>query len=355
MLLLIVMADSHDYKFNTDCMKLYFFDVEPWEKDFLEGHFKDFSPTLIHEPLSMDNVDQAADAEVISTFLPSKFTPEILEKLPNLKHISTRSTGFDHVDLPTAESKGIVVSNVPFYGENTVAEMAFALILMVSRKLYPAYLRTKELKFDHDELMGFDLKDKTLGVVGMGHIGQYAARYGVGFGMRVLASDPNHDEALAKEIGFEYAESLEDMLEQADVITLHAPYNEHTHHLINMESVKKIKPGAILVNTARGGLVDTEALIYALDNGILIGAGLDTLEGEPELKEEWEVITKNFDAEQLKSIVMNNVLIERDDVIVTPHNAFNTKEAIGRILEVTESNIRGFVAGNPENVVKPKS
>lgn len=335
-------------------MKLIFFDVEPWEREYLEENFKDLSPTLIHESLSSDTVEQAVDAEIISTFLPSKFTPEILDKLPNLKHIATRSTGFDHVDLPSAEARGIVVSNVPFYGENTVAEMAFALILMISRKLYPAYLRSKELKFNHDELMGFDLKGKTLGVVGMGHIGQYAARYGVGFGMRVLASDPNNDEALAKEIGFEYANSLEDMLKQADVITLHAPYNKHTHHLINKSNIDLIKPGSILVNTARGGLVETEALIYALDKGILSGAGLDTLEGEPELNEEWEIITKDFDKEQLKSIIMNNTLIERDDVIVTPHNAFNTREAINRILEVTQSNIRGFISGTPENIVKPK-
>jgi len=336
-------------------MKTYFFDVEEWEKDYIEKNFKDLAPVLIQEPLSLDNAAQAQEAEIISVFLPSKLTPEIFDKLPNLKLVATRSTGFDHIDLSATEPKNIVVSNVPFYGENTVAEMAFALILMVSRKLYPAYLRSKDLKFNHDELMGFDLKDKTLGVVGMGHIGEYAARYGVGFGMRVLASDPNHNQALADKIGFAYAKDLDDMLKQADVITLHAPYNKYTHHLINMDNVKLIKPGAILVNTARGGLVETEALIYALDNGILSGAGIDTLEGEPELKEEWEIITKDFDKEQLKDIIMNNILIERDDVIVTPHNAFNTREAINRILETTQENIRSFIKGEPLNVAKPKS
>jgi D-lactate dehydrogenase len=335
-------------------MKLFFFDVEPWEKNYIEENFKDLSPTLIHEPLSEDNIDQAKEAEIVSVFLPSKLTPDVIGKLPSLKHIATRSTGFDHVDIAAASEKNIIVSNVPFYGENTVAEMAFALILMVSRKLYPSYLRSKDLKFNHDELMGFDLKDKTLGIVGMGHIGEYSARYGNGFGMKVLASDPNKDEALAKKLNFEYADSLEDLLKKADVVTLHAPYNEHTHHLINRENIKLMKPGSIIVNTARGGLIETEALIWALDNGVLAGAGLDVLEGEPELKEEWQIITKDYNTDQLKDIVMNNILIERDDVIVTPHNAFNTKEAIGRILEVTQENIRSFIKGEPKNAVKPK-
>lgn len=335
-------------------MKLYFFDVEEWEKEYLTSHFKDLDPVLVHEPISEENAGQYEDAEIISTFLGSKFSAEVLDKLPNLKMIATRSTGFDHVDLDKAAEKGVVVSNVPFYGENTVAEMAFALILTLARKICRSYNRVKRYEFGFDELMGFDLKGKTLGLVGMGHIGQYAAKMGNGFSMNVIASDPNQDAALAKEIGFTYADSLEDMLAQSDVISLHAPYNEHTHHLINMNNVEKIKKGAILVNTARGGLVETEALIHALDNGILQGAGLDVLEGEPEIKEEWHVITKDFDQEQLKTIVMDNTLIQRDNVIVTPHNAFNTREAIDRILEETEKNIRGFKDGSPLNVVEKK-
>lgn len=335
-------------------MKTYFFNVEEWEKDYITEKLKDLDPIQIHESISAENAAEYQDAEIISTFLGSTFTPETIEKLPNLKLIATRSTGFDHIDLAHAAEKGIVVSNVPFYGENTVAEMAFALILGVSRKIFQSFERTERFKFGFDGLMGFDLKDKTLGIVGMGHIGQYSARYGNGFGMRVLASDPNRDEALAKELNFEYADSLEDMLAQADVITLHAPYNEHTHHLINMETVKKIKKGAILVNTARGGLVETEALIWALDNGILSGAGLDVLEGEPEIKEEWEIITRGFDNEQMKHLLMNHILIERDDVLITPHNAFNTREAIDRILQTTEENIRKFMSGTPQNVVEKK-
>lgn len=335
-------------------MKVYFFNVEEWEKDFITSHFSDLDPVLVHESITEENANQYQDAEVISTFLGSKFTPEVLEKLPNLKMIATRSTGFDHVDLEVAKERGIVVSNVPFYGENTVAEMAFALILAVSRKIFQSFERTEDFKFGFDGLMGFDLKDKTLGIVGMGHIGQYAAQYGNGFGMKVIASDPNQDAELAKQFNFTYAESLEALLEQSDVITLHAPYNEHTHHLINMENVKKIKKGAIIVNTARGGLLETEALIWALENGVLSGAGLDVLEGEPEIKEEWEIITKEFDQEQMKHLVMNHVLVERDDVIITPHNAFNTREAIDRILQTTEKNIRAFKDGAPENVVEAK-
>jgi len=335
-------------------MKIYFFDVEEWEKEFLTKNFKDLDVTLVHGSLSDANVGDYVDAEIVSTFLGSKFTSETLDKLSNLKHIATRSTGFDHVDLPKAEERGVVVSNVPFYGENTVAEMAFALILTLARKICRSYNRVKRYEFGFDELMGFDLKGKTLGLVGMGHIGQYAAKMGNGFSMNVIASDPNKDEALAKDVGFRYTNSLEDLLIQSDIISLHAPYNEHTHHLINMSNVEKIKKGAILVNTARGGLIETEALIHALDSEILVGAGLDVLEGEPEIKEEWYVITKDFDQEQLKTIVMDNTLIQRDNVIVTPHNAFNTREAVDRILETTEKNIRAFIDGEPQNIVLNK-
>ena len=329
-------------------MKIAFFEIEDWEKTILKKALKEHTLSFLKEPLTTKNVSEIRDFDIVSVFIYSKITKEIKRKLPKLKMIATRSTGYDHIKVKT------IVCNVPFYGENTVAEMAFALILMISRKLYPAYLRSKDLKFNHDELMGFDLKDKTLGVVGMGHIGEYSARYGVGFGMKVLAYDPFPNEELAKEIGFKYAKDLDDMLKQADVITLHAPYNKHTHHLINMDNVKLIKPGAILVNTARGGLVDTEALIYALDNGILSGAGLDVIEGEPEMKEEWEVIAREYKEDQLKDIIMNHILIEREDVIVTPHNAFNTREAINRILETTQENICGFIKGEPLNVVKPR-
>ncbi len=335
-------------------MKIYFFNVEEWEKGYLSSHVSDLDPVFVHEALSEENVDAYSDADVVSVFVNSQVSAKVLEKLPNLKMIATRSTGFDHVDLEKATEKGVVVSNVPFYGENTVAEMAFALILTLARKICRSYNRVKRYEFGFDELMGFDLKGKTLGLIGMGHIGQYAAKMGNGFSMNVIASDPHKDKELAEKIGFTYTESLEDLLQKSDVISMHAPYNEHTHHLINMENVKKIKKGAILVNTARGGLIETEALIYALDNDILFGAGLDVLEGEPEIKEEWHVITKDFDQEQLKTIVMDNTLIQRDNVIVTPHNAFNTREAIDRILETTEKNIRAFKKGMPENQVRIK-
>ncbi len=335
-------------------MKVYFFNVAPWEREFLEKNLKDISPELVEDKLSDENAGKYADAEIISVFVGSSVSRDVMNKMPNLKMIATRSTGFDHIDLEAAAERGIVVSNVPYYGENTVAEHAFALLLAVARKIFQSYERTEKFDFDYTGLTGVDLKGKTLGVIGMGHIGQYSARIGNGFGMKVIAYDIYHNEELAKEIGFEYVENLDELLERSDFITLHAPYNEHTHHMINMENVKKIKRGAILVNTARGALVETEALIWALENGILSGAGLDVLEGEPEIKEEWEIISRDFDKEQMKTLIMNHVLIERDDVIITPHNAFNTKEAIERILQTTKDNIDAYLGGNPQNVVKAK-
>ncbi len=333
-------------------MKTYFFNVAPWEREYLENNLENIDVELVEDKLSPENADKYSDAEIISVFVSSEIPKEVMDKMPNLKMIATRSTGFDHIDLETAKERGVVVSNVPYYGENTVAEHAFALILAVARKIFQSYERTERFDFDYVGLTGVDLKGKNLGIIGMGHIGRYSAKIGKGFGMNVLAYDKYPNKELAEELDFTYTDSLDSLLEQSDFITLHAPYNEHTHHMINMDNVKKIKKGAILVNTSRGALIETEALIWALENQILSGAGLDVLEGEPEIKEEAQIINKDFDKEQMKDLILNHILIERDDVIITPHNAFNTKEAIYRILQTTKENIYAYIEGNPQNVVQ---
>ncbi len=281
----------------------------------------------------------AANFDIAGIFMDSPMSAEVIDGLPELKFIATASTGFDHIDLAAAAAKGIPVSSVPGYGENTVAEFAFALILALSRKIVEADMRVRdEHRFATDGLCGFDLQGKTLGVVGTGRIGKHAIMAGKGFGMNIVAYDVYHDDAFAKEMGFEYLE-LEDLLSRSDVVTIHAPYLPSTHHLINTGNIGKIKKGAILVNTARGAIVETAAVVSALKSGRLGGAGLDVLEEEVSMKEG----DMGVDAE----------LIGMPNVIVTPHNAFNTKEAFLRILDTTIDNIVAFVNGAPQNVVKP--
>ena len=243
-------------------------EVQPGEREFLNEHFPEAERFL--DCATQDcPIEQLADAVVLSVFVHCQVTRALLDQLPNLRLIAARSTGYDHIDLDACNERGIPVSNVPRYGENTVAEHTFGLILSLSRKIHKAYQRTVAGDFSLQGLEGFDLKGKTLGVVGAGSIGLHVIRIAKGFGMNVIAYDVRPNDLIAEVLGFEY-HSLAYVLANADIITLHAPYMPATHHLINAETIKLIKHGALLINTARGGLIDTEALIDALDQGILV-------------------------------------------------------------------------------------
>jgi len=292
------------------------------------------------------------DAQVLCTFVESKIGEAELARFPSVKLIATRSTGFDHIDLASAKARGIAVTNVPFYGENTVAEFAFALILALSRKIIDADELVRETgTFSQENLRGFDLSGKTIGVIGCGHIGAHVIRIANGFGMKVLGFDARQDASLAQALNFTYA-TLEELLAVSDIITIHAPSNKSTHHLINKENIGKIKKGAFLINTARGAIVETEALVDALKAGILAGAGLDVLEEEGDMNEEIELLTAPHPKkEELKIALENHYLINHPRVIVTPHVAFNTTEAVTRILDTTIENIKNFSSGSPTNLV----
>src|SRR3989344_2196643 len=333
-------------------MKIAFFETEAWEKEYINRQLGGFEISFFDQPLSAQNLGQIKDVQIVSAFIDSQITKEILDGLPELKMIATRSTGFDHIDMQACNAKNIIVCNVPYYGENTVAEHTFALILDLSRKIYSSIEQVKKEGFSIEGLMGFDLKDKTIGVVGMGHIGQHVARSSKGFEMNVLGYDSHQDKKLAKTLGFTYV-SLEDLLKNSDIITLHLPYNEHTHHLINSGNINLIKKGAHLINTARGGIIETDALVRALHDGILAGAGLDVLEEECFIKEERQLLSKGFPQTcNLKTMLQNHVLMEQKNVIITPHNAFNSKEAVERILQTTVENIQAFIKRKPVNIVK---
>ncbi|MFA5334306.1 MAG: hydroxyacid dehydrogenase [Candidatus Omnitrophota bacterium] len=327
------------------------FGLEDWEKDYLSPLLKIPSEVFFcRKGLSVETASRFKDSEVISVFIGDKVTPEILKLLPALKFIATRSTGFDHIDLKACAEKGIRVSNVPAYGEATVAEHTFALILSLSRNIHKAYVRTTKGDFNLEGLMGFDLKGKTLGVIGAGHIGLHVVKMARGFGMDVLVFDTRKDSFLEEIMMFKYA-TFDDLLRNSDVITLHVPYNEKTRHLINMDNIKNLKKGALLINTARGGLIEPDALTWALDQGIVGGAGLDVLEGEEFIREERELLSKDFPAETMRTLLRNHILMKRDNVVITPHIAFNSREAVHRILETTAGNIIGFLDGKPRNII----
>jgi D-lactate dehydrogenase len=317
-------------------MKIVFFEVSKAEEKILKGLLEDKDVLFFEEKLDENNVEKAKDAEIVCVFVKSAISKSVIDAMPNLKFITTRSTGFDHIDYEYAKTKDIKVSNVPAYGSETVAEFAFALLLTLSRKIREASQALKEngnYSIPKD-VQGFDLDKKTLGVIGTGKIGKNVIHIARGFNMNVLAYDLYPDLNFAKENNFIY-KTLEEVLSQSDIVTLHAPYTKENHHLINKNNISLFKKGAYLLNTARGELVETEALVRALEDGTIAGAGLDVLEEEGKFKK-GDIIP----------------MLEMRNVVMTPHIAFDTCEAEARIMQTTVENIKGFIASNPINLVK---
>lgn len=331
-------------------MKIAFFEVRDWEKNYLKKRLKGYTLKFYSQPLTLEQAKEFKDCRIISPFIYSRIDKKIISRMRLLRLIATRSTGFDHIDLKSCAKRKIAVSNVPSYGENTVAEHTFALILSLSRNVHKAYVKTLRRDFSIEGLKGFDLKGKTLGVVGAGHIGLHVIRIAKGFGMDVLAYDARQNKFLAEVLGFEYA-PLNTLLARSDIVTLHVPYNRHTHHLINKDTVKLIKKGAILINTSRGSIVDTQAIIEGIDKKILSGVGLDVLAGEELIKEEKQLLYDENKLEVLGNIVKDHILLSRDNVVFTPHIGFYSQEALERILDTTIQNILSFIADRPQNVV----
>ena len=286
----------------------------------------------IHPPLRTADelVAAAADADVLC--MRDQFgrvTPEVLERLPNLKLIVTRSAGYDHIDLAAAERHGIAVCNVPDYGAHMIAEQAFGLLLAVARNIVRGHNRyAQERLFSDQGLQGIELHGKTLGVIGTGRIGLHSARIARGFGMRVIAYDVFENRSAAEELGFQYM-PLETLLAESHAVTLHVSLNEATHHLMNAGRLAQMKMGAILINTSRGAVVDTNALISALRSGNIGGAGLDVLEDERD---------KHHDFGDL-------------NVVVTPHLGWYTDGAVDRILTIALTGIEAFMRGERINRV----
>lgn len=320
-------------------MIISFFEVTNKEVEKFKKAFPNDECKFFEEEIHNVDIDKYSDSDILSVFIYSKVSKDIMEKCPNLKLVCTRSTGTDHINLEYAKERNIQTRNVPLYGENTVAEHTFALILSLSRKINKSYHRVLSGKFTTDGLQGFDLKDKTIGLIGGGRIGLNVVRMARSFGMHVRVFDINKDTFLAEILNFKYVD-LDELFSTCDIISLHVPYNKHTHHIINQESIEKMKDDVVIINTARGGLVDTDSLIKAIDSGKVSGAGLDVLEGEEYLVEE-NLINSPVE-KAAKLIVQSRRLLDNENVVITPHNAFNSREALDRIIQTTIENIIGI-------------
>lgn len=334
-------------------MNIVIFEIQQWEREHFKSLEADNHVTFVEEALDENNAEKYQRAEVVSTFIYSSVNKRVLSQFPNLKLIATRSTGFDHIDSDYCNEHGIRIANVPTYGKNTVAEHAFALLLSLSHRIVDGVARTRNGGFTPEGLRGFDLMNKTLGVIGTGDIGEHAIQIANGFGMRVLAFDVKPREEIQQRLKFDYVD-MDTLLHQSDIITIHVPANPNTKNLISTKEFEKMKDGVIVINTSRGSIVNIEALSEALEKKKVAAAGLDVLPAEPLIREETQVLRKVYqkdDEATLKKLLADSVLFQMDNVLITPHNAFNTTEAVQRILTTTRENIKAYGKGEACNIV----
>ncbi len=336
-------------------MRTYFYDVQEQERVIFTDKLHDLVPTYIEKPLTLDTVH--ADAEIISVFITSTVTKELLDAMPHLKLIALRSTGFDHVDMEAVEERGVVLVNVPSYGENTIAEYAFGLLLSLTRKISLASSVIKDTssqKLSPEYFRGLDVFGKTIGVIGAGRIGRRMIGMAKGFGMRVIVHDVYEDAQVATSLGFTYV-SAKELFAQSDVISFHTPSTPANHHMLSRDIVNTVlKKGVYIINTSRGDLIDTEALIEGLEQGIIAGAGLDVCEGEVLLRgySSTELLHTDHTSEYLKYSAYIGMLKAFPNVILTPHIAYNTQGALVRICETTIGNITSFIHGAVTNRIQ---
>ncbi len=312
-----------------------------------------FQPIVFKESLnhiSLKELEPYKDTEAISVFVHSEpINNEKLDFFKNLKVIATRSTGFNHIDLSYCSERNIKVLNVPKYGESTVAEFAFGLLLNLTRRIIQGRNGMAHNNVNIEKYMGFDLMGKTIGIIGTGSIGQHMIQIAKGFQMKVIAYDLYPKDEL-KDL---YVESIDELLKKSDIISLHIPSTKENYHLLDEQAFKKMKKGVIIINTARGDLIDTQALYAALKNKTVGGAGLDVLENEDFLIHDDIEINDLFkDKDFLLDSALNLKLLQFKNVIATPHIAFNSIDAVNRINETTFQNIQNFFDGHVTNEVQ---
>lgn len=326
-------------------MKILFYDIKNFELNYLlERITKTIEPYFFKNSLNSSTYidEKNLDAEALSVFVSSNLNCEILSKFKNLKFIFLRCVGYSNVDLKYCKENNIYVFNTPNYGNSTVAEYAFSLLLSLSKKIIQAQNSIKIGDINQEELRGIELFSKTMGVIGVGAIGRRVINIAHGFGMNVLAYD-------IKPSGAYNFVSLDELLSKSDVISIHCPLVESTKNLIDKIAISKMKKNAIIINCARGEIVDTQALYYALVENKIKGAALDVIECEEYLCHNWKKCSENIELKLicLKKFFFVQKMLQLPNVIISPHNAYNTKEATIRILEITLSNIQSSFNINP--------
>ncbi|MGQ0733359.1 MAG: 2-hydroxyacid dehydrogenase [Acidobacteriota bacterium] len=324
-------------------MRIAFYDTKPFDRgnfssgggaDRLEWQFFDFR-------LGSDTAGTARGALAVCVFVNDRLDRACLDTLAGhgVRLVALRCAGFNNVDLNAAKALGLAVTRVPAYSPHAVAEHAVAMLLTLNRKIHRAYNRVRELNFSLSGLVGFDLHGKTIGIIGSGRIGRAAAQIFRGFGCRVLAHDlaPLNDWAAAHNVDYV---SQDELLAHSDVVSLHLPLSPQTYHLINASSLTRMRQGAYLINTSRGKLVDTTALIKALKSEYLGGVALDVYE------EEEGVFFEDLSGEVLQDDELSR-LLTFPNVLITAHQAFLTHEALGEISRVTTQNLLRLDAWEP--------
>ncbi len=321
-----------------------FYEIKEYEKTFFEQELYDkFNLEFKEEELTpeSDLNFREENAEIISVFTGSRLTKETLLKFQDLKLILTRSVGYSHIDTEYCNEKNIIVANTPHYGDYTVAEYTFGLLLNLVRRICYG---ESELKMGdmYPETFGMELFDKTIGIIGTGSIGSKSVKIAKGFSMNVICFDVYHNIELEKEFNIKYVD-LDTLCKLSDIILLHAPLTTTSYHLIDKNKIALMKDNAVIINTARGELIDTEALYDALLDGKLRGAGLDVLEFEETISNKRP--GENINLKNLRTSLINNKLLNLPNVIATPHIAYDTKEAVQRILNMTMDNLNQYLKG----------
>ncbi|PJD96842.1 MAG: hydroxyacid dehydrogenase [Legionella sp.] len=325
-------------------MKIAIYNTKDYERVIFNTIEHKHNFVFMTEPLSLTTVEKAKGFDGISCFVTDCLNSAIINKLADykIKLIALRSAGFDHVDLDAARLAGITVVRVPKYSPEAIAEFAVGLILILNRKILTSYLQGLNNNFALDGLVGFNLYKKTVGVIGTGNIGTAFVRIMNGFGCRLLAVDPEPND-ICRKLNVNYV-SLDYLLRESDIISLHCPLNDQTMHFIDKEACAKVKKNAMLINTGRGALCDTQALVHALESGNLGYAGLDVYEKEQDL----------FFKDRSGEIIHDELFLKLrslPNVLITPHQAFLTQEAIENIIRTTVSNMTSFEQGNLMNQV----
>jgi D-lactate dehydrogenase len=336
-------------------VKIAFFEVkEEWEIDTIHEKYPEDDVLIYETPLQDVNPGEIQDIEAICVFIYSDCSKENLEKFPNLKFICTRSTGFNHIDREYVKEKQIILTNVPHYGMNSVAEFTLGLLLNISRKICESIKRVESGIFDFSGLRGFDLLNKTIGIIGFGNTGQKFAKFCKALEMNVIAYDIFADrlQDRAKEMGVNLVD-WDSLLKSSDIISVHLALIPDTVHIINKDTFSKMKKGVVLLNTARGELIDTLALLDALDQDIIGYYAADVLEEESAIKDELELFHEaDKNQSKFQVLVQDHALIDHPRTHITPHNAFNSQEALERILNTSIYNLNCFLNGIvEENIV----